>query len=62
MVGVLTYLPLLNCLVFMLFGSFVHRKQLTTYVIMSMCLSAPILLFMAPAILAGESYVTSLGV
>ena len=41
MVGGLAYLLLLNCFVLMLFGFFGHCKQLTTYVVMSMCFSAP---------------------
>jgi len=55
-------LPLLNFLLFAMASNYVNRKQLAAYTITSMGFLLVLLLTLAPSIMAGEAYTTSMGV
>lgn len=56
------FTPLINFLVFAIFSTFAHRKQLAAYTIASMAFLLIYLLFCAPDIIAGTTQTASLGV
>jgi hypothetical protein len=56
------FLPLVNFILFLLFGRLVHTRILTTYVIASMFALLAGLIYSAPEVIEGSFRVASLGV
>lgn len=61
MILLAVFTPMINFLIFVLFGSFVHRKQLARLTIASMFSLLGILLASAPNVIAGQVKTASLG-
>lgn len=57
----LVFLPLVNFLLFLTFGRLCDRKTLSNYAIAGMVLLLLILAFHAPAVLAGDVQIATLG-
>jgi proton-translocating NADH-quinone oxidoreductase chain L len=62
MVLLVVLTPLINFLIFALFGTFVHCKQLAVFTIASMVVALGAVVISGPAIMAGDMSSTSLGV
>jgi len=56
------FLPLINFLLFLLFGSLVLHKQLTTYVVGSMFFALALLIGLGSSIVGGTTQIAHLGV
>jgi NADH:ubiquinone oxidoreductase subunit 5 (subunit L)/multisubunit Na+/H+ antiporter MnhA subunit len=61
MVLLTVFLPFVNFLLFVMFGSLVSRQRLATYVIFSMGCSLLFLLLSLPQIVGGHTPTASLG-
>lgn len=57
----LVFLPLVNFILFLTFGRICDRKTLSNYAIAGMVLLLIILALHAPAVLAGDTQIASLG-
>lgn len=58
----IVFLPLVNFFKFALLGTKVHRRQLSLFTVAGMGLLLTSILFIAPAVTAGTTQITSLGV
>jgi len=57
----IVFLPLINFFTFALFGSRIHRTQLSNFTIVSMGFLLFSIIFMGPGLIAGNAYATTLG-